>query len=253
MALGSSSVTLYEMTRALGMIGRLGKRLAPVLVRKVVDSEGKTIAENITVDQRFAAEEKPFEDEMEKKRQEYLAATDKPAKTPPLFFSDPDQLMKPATAYVVTSLLQGVIDEPGGTGVAAREIGRPAAGKTGSTSGYYDGWFIGFTPDIATGVWVGYDEQKSMGRGEVGGHTALPIWLSYMKFAHDGLPARSFAVPDGIVFANIDNETGHPVSANSRSVVRQAFLDGSEPNDTGTTADQPNDDDKNFYKDDMSD
>ena len=77
--------------------------------------------------------------------------------------------------------MQGVIDEPGGTGAAARAIGRPAAGKTGSTSGYYDAWFIGFTPDIVTGVWVGYDDEKSLGRGEVGGKAALPIWLDYMK------------------------------------------------------------------------
>lgn len=252
LALGSSSVTLYEMTRAFGIIGRLGRRLTPQLVHKVVDAEGKTIAENMTVDQRFETEEKAFNDDFEKKRQEYVAAAEKPAKVPPLYFSDPDQLMKPATAYVTTTLLQGVVDEPHGTGAAARELGRATAAKTGSTSGYYDGWFIGYTPDIVTGVWVGYDEQKSMGRGQLGGRTALPIWLSYMKAAHEGLPARSFAVPDGVVFANIDNETGKLVSAASRSVVRQAFLEGSEPSETNTAADHTNEE-KNFFKDDMSD
>lgn len=260
MALGSSALTLYEMTRAFGEIDRLGKRMVPVLVHKVLDKDGKTLAENLTLDQRFENEMKPFRDDFEQKRLEYLQAKDKaPAsatdpkpKTPPIFFDDPDQLMKPSTAYVITSLLQGVIDEPGGTGGAARAIGRPAAGKTGSTSGYYDAWFIGFTPDIVTGVWVGYDDEKSLGRGEVGGKAALPIWLDYMKFAHENLPPRSFPVPEGVVFANIDNETGKLVSSSSRSVVRQAFLEGSEPSTTHT-ADSDRNDDKDFYKQDMAD
>lgn len=252
MALGSSAITLYEMTRAFGEIDRLGHRMVPILVHKVVDAQGKTLAENLTVDQRFENELKPFADDFEQKRQEYLAAKEKPPKVPPIYFDDPDQLMKPATAYVITSLLQGVIDEPGGTGGAARAIGRPAAGKTGTTSGYYDAWFIGFTPDIVTGVWVGFDSEKSLGRGEVGGRAALPIWLDYMKFAHENLPPRSFPVPDGVVFANIDNETGKLVSAQSRSVVRQAFLDGTEPSATHT-AESTKDDDKEFYKQDMND
>lgn len=252
MALGSSAVTLYEMVRAFGNIGRLGHRMTPVLVHKVVDAEGKTLAENLTVDQRFENEIKPFNDDFEQKRQEYLAAKEKSPKIPPIFFDDPDQLIKPSTAYVITSLMQGVIDEPGGTGGAARAIGRPAAGKTGSTSGYYDAWFIGFTPDIVTGVWVGYDDEKSLGRGEVGGKAALPIWLDYMKFAHENLPPRSFPVPEGVVFANIDNETGKLVSSGSRSVVRQAFLEGTEPSTTHTAA-ESKDDDKDFYKQDMTD
>jgi penicillin-binding protein 1A len=249
LALGSSAVTLYEMTRAFGVIGRLGKRLNPILVHKVLDIEGNIIAEKLTVDDRFETEEKPINDDFEQKRQEYLAAKEKPIKTPPIYFDDPDQLIKPSTAYVITSILQGVIEE--GTGAAARPIGRPAAGKTGSTSGYYDAWFIGFTPDIVTGVWVGYDEEKSLGRGEVGGKAALPIWLEYMKFAHDGTPARSFSVPDGVVFANIDNESGKLVSSGSRAVVRQAFLEGTEPSTTATAAEDRSND-QNFYKEEMS-
>jgi len=251
MALGSSAVTLYEMTRAFGNIARLGKRMTPVLVHKVVDASGKTLVENMTIDQRFETEMKPYIDDFDQKRQEYLAAKEKSLKTPPIFFDDPDQLMKPSTAYVITSLLQGVIDEPGGTGGGARAIGRPAAGKTGSTSGYYDAWFIGFTPDIVTGVWVGYDDEKSLGRGEVGGKAALPIWLDYMKFAHENMPPRGFPVPDGVVFANIDNESGKLVSSGSRAVVRQAFLEGSEPSVTNTASEK--NDDKDFYKQDMAD
>jgi penicillin-binding protein 1A len=252
LALGSSSVTLYEMTRAFGIIGRLGKRLTPILVHKVAAANGETLVENVTVDQRFETEEKSFNEEIEKKRQDYLQAKDKPPKVPPIYFEDQDQLIKPSTAYVITSILQGVIDEPGGTGGGARSIGRPAAAKTGSASGYYDAWFIGFTPDIVAGVWVGYDEEKSLGRGEVGGRAALPIWLDYMKGAHEGLPPRGFAVPDGVVFANIDNETGKLVSSSSRAVVRQAFLEGSEPSATNTASEEKSQD-KDFYKEDLSD
>ena len=110
--------------------------------------------------------------------------------------------------------------------------------------------FMGYTPDIVAGVWVGFDEERSLGRSETGGHAALPIWLEYMKVAHEGLPPRGFPVPDGVVFANIDNETGQLVGSGSKSVVRQAFIDGTEP---GSSANPTNvDQDKNFYKEDMS-
>jgi penicillin-binding protein 1A len=248
LVLGSSGVTLYEMTRAFGTIGRLGRRLSPIVIRSVLDAQGKEMAKNITIDQRFKTEISRIEDDFETRRQAYLTSTN--SKEPPIFFADKDQLVRPQTAYVLTTILQGVVDEAGGTGGAARSLGRPVAGKTGTTSGFYDGWFVGYSPDIVTGVWVGFDEEKSIGRGEVGARSALPIWLDYMKFAHEGLSPRGFPVPDGIVFANIDNQTGRLVSSSSKSVVRQAFIDGTEPtlNNNAST-----EDDKNFYKEDMSD
>ncbi len=249
LALGSSGVTLYEMTRAFGIIGRLGRQLSPVLIRKVLNANGEEILNSVTVDQRFKTELSRIEEDFEKRREAVLADPEKAKSEPPIFFADKNQLVRPQTAYVLTSILQGVVDEPGGTGAAARALGRPVAGKTGSTSGYFDGWFVGYTPDVSTGVWVGFDDEKSMGRGEVGGKAALPIWLEYMKEAHKNLPPRGFAVPDQVVFANIDNETGQLVSPSSKSVVRQAFIDGTEP----TASKGPDaDDDKSFYKEDMS-
>jgi penicillin-binding protein 1A len=254
LALGSSGITLYEMTRAFGVIGRMGKRLTPVIIRKVLDSEGKEIAKNITLDQRYKNEISRIEDDFEQRRQNYLKDPTSPAskKEPPIFFADKDQLIKPQTAYVLTTILQGVIDERGGTGGAAQSLGRPVAGKTGTTSAYYDAWFMGYTPDIVTGVWVGFDEEKTIGRGEVGARAALPIWLEYMKSAHEGLPPRGFPVPDGVVFANIDNETGHLVSNSSKSVVRQAFIDGTEPGSAKNPQQDAVEQDKAFYKEDMS-
>ncbi len=251
LTLGSSSVTLYEMTRAFGVIGRLGQRLSPIMIRKVVDAEGKNLVTGLSLDARFKTELTRIEDEFEERRQKYLKDPEAGKKEPPIFFEDKDQLIKPQTAYVLTTILQGVVNETGGTGGAAGSLGRPVAAKTGTTNGYYDAWFVGFTPDIATGTWVGFDEERSLGRGEVGGKAALPIWLDYMKMAHEGLPPRGFAVPDGIVFANIDNETGRLVSSSSKAVVRQAFVDGTEP---GSAADpESKDDDRSFFKEDMSD
>lgn len=250
LTLGSSSVTLYEMTRAFGVIGRLGMRLSPVIVRKVVDAQGKEIAQNLTLDQRFKNEITRIETDFEERRQKYLKDPEASKKEPPIFFADKDQLIRPQTAYVLTSILQGVVDESGGTGGAARSLGRPVAGKTGTTTGYYDAWFLGYTPDIVTGVWVGFDEEHSIGRGEVGAKAALPIWLEYMKVAHEGLSPRGFPVPDGVVFANIDNETGRLVSGKSKNIVRQAFIDGTEPG-SAANPDAP-EEDQNFYKEEAS-
>jgi len=251
LALGSSSVTLYEMTRAFGVIGRNGRRLGPVLIRKVLDAEGKEIATNIGLDNRFKTELGRIEEDFEQKRQNYLKDPDAPKKTPPLYFNDKDQLIRPQTAYVLTSILQGVVDDPNGTAGAARALGRPVAGKTGTTTAFYDAWFMGYTPDVVAGVWIGFDDEKSLGRSETGGKAALPIWLEYMKVAHEGLPPRGFPVPDGVVFANIDNETGQLVSSSSKAVVRQAFVDGTEPG-TNQNPQTAIDQEKNFYKEDMS-
>ena len=250
LALGSSGVTLYEMTRAFAQLGRLGLKMAPIMVQKVLDHDGKVILEKLSLDKRFETELSKNEEEFETRRQAYLKDPELAKKEPPIFFENKDQLIRPSTAYVITTLLQGVIDEPMATGGAARALGRPVAGKTGSTSGFYDGWFVGYTPDIATGVWVGFDEEKTLGRGEVGSKTALPIWLGYMKSAHEGIDPKPFPVPDGVVFANIDNETGRLVSPSSKSVVRQAFIEGTEPGSESNP--ETKEEDQNFYKEDMA-
>lgn len=263
LALGSSSVTLYEMTKAFSEFGRLGKKMAPLIIRKVTDSQGKTIMEATSLDNRFEREIKAINDPLEEKRQAYLEATSNPekleelrAKNPKqfeldekIFFRDANQLIRPTTAYVMTTLLKGVIEDVGGTAGRARAVGREVAGKTGSTNNYYDAWFIGYSPQIATGVWVGFDKEKSLGKGEVGGRSALPIWIDYMKDAHDGLPQMTFPVPDGIVFVNIDSETGKLATASSTKIVRQAFAEGTEP--TSASRDKA-EEATDFYKQDFA-
>jgi penicillin-binding protein 1A len=158
-------------------------------------------------------------------------------------------LISPQTAYLITHLLKGVVLE--GTGARARSLNRPVAGKTGTTNGYFDAWFVGFTPHISTGVWVGYDDQRSLGRLETGNSAALPAWVDYMTAAVDSYPPTDFNVPPGIVFANIDSETGKLATAKSKKAVREAFREGTEP--TETTNETPQSEEKNFFKEDLSD
>ena len=279
LVLGSSSVTLYEMTKVFSHFGRLGTRIRPIVIHKVVDKDDRVLLESVSLDKRFEKEITEIDTQFEEKRKAYLAQKaaqgSQPAatpatlnlaggavagappgarphpKVPQIFFDDPDQLISPQTAYIMTSLLSAVVTEEGGTGGAARALGRPVAGKTGTTNGYYDAWFVGYTPQIATGVWVGYDEEKTLGPGEVGGRAALPIWLEYMKAAHKDLPVLDFSRPPGVVVANIDNQTGSLASAASTHVVRQAFIEGSEPRVGGESSNR--EDEAEFLKKDLTD
>jgi len=260
LALGSSSVTLYEMTKVFGHFGRLGRRMHPMIIRKVLDQDGKVLVNDISIDEKFIEVQQSLDEAFDKRRKEYLdfkaqiaagvnveELTQKLAKWPALFFEDPEQLIDPTTAYLITTLLKATIEEPGGTGGRARSLGREVAGKTGTTNGYYDAWFIGYTPQISTGVWVGFDQEKTLGVGEVGGRVALPIWVDYMKAAHSNIPETSFTIPPGIVFASIDNTSGKLPSASTKNVIRQAFREGTEPTAESSRKDEETD----FYKQDL--
>lgn len=137
------------------------------------------------------------------------------------------QVISKETAYVMTDLLRAVIQE--GTGWRIRALKRPAAGKTGTTNNLRDAWFMGYTPDLVTGVWVGYDDQKAMGKGETGSRAASPIWLYFMSEVLKERPVVDFQVPEGVVFAKIDTETGRLASSYSEKTVYQAFKEGNEP------------------------
>jgi penicillin-binding protein 1A len=135
--------------------------------------------------------------------------------------------MKPETAYIITNLLKGVIER--GTGWKARELGRPVAGKTGTTNDYRDAWFIGYTPSLVAGVWVGFDDQRSLGPKATGSRAALPVWLDFMKQAHQNQEPMDFSIPDGILFRNVDPRTGLLSTEHCKMSLREAFLPGTEP------------------------
>lgn len=202
LALGSSDVTLAELTAAYAVFANHGIKLGPVSILAITDSTGRV-----------------------------------------LYSSDalPVQAIKAETAFLTTYLLKGVIER--GTGWNARELGRPAAGKTGTTNDYRDAWFIGYTPALVTGVWVGYDDQSSIGPKETGARAALPIWLDFMKRAHSGRETEDFAAPGGIIFKQIDPRTGLLSTESCGKSVREAYLPGTEPrqycDETGDIAETP--------------
>ena len=242
LVLGSSSLTLYEMTKVFSQFGRMGLRTRPLIVKKVIDRKGQVLLENLNLDARFTEETQKMDEEFEEKRKAYLQnAQDSEGADSPFYFDNPEQLIRPQTAYVITNMLKGVIQDPFGTGGQAAQLGREAAGKTGTTNGYVDAWFLGFTPNIATGVWVGFDKEKTIGRGEVGGRSALPIWLDYMKVAHEKLPVLSFPMPDGVKLVKIDAESGKLAHSASKRVIEQAFIDGTEPTAAASRSEETTD------------
>lgn len=171
-ALGASDVTPMELTSAYGVFANSGVLVEPVSVLKVEDKNGNIIEQNIP---------------------------------------SSHEALRPETAYIMTDMLKTVIDE--GTGASARwkyHFYRPAGGKTGTTNDFSDAWFVGFTPQIVTGVWVGLDDfSLSLGKGQDGAKTALPIWAPYMKCVHDtlGLPELDFQKPEGVVRVEICEDT----------------------------------------------
>lgn len=167
LALGTSEVSLLEMTSAFTTFPNQGVRAAPMFITRIEDRDGKVIA-------RF--------------RPRRIKA------------------LKPETAYVVLEMLRGVVKH--GTGGAAAALGRPVAGKTGTTSNLADAWFIGFTPGLAAGVWVGRDRCERLGPRETGGRAAAPIFLDFMQEVLHDRPAREFPLPAGVTFAAIDPKTG---------------------------------------------
>ena len=140
----------------------------------------------------------------------------------------PQDAIRPDTAYMMVSLMEGVVQR--GTGRRALRLGWPLGGKTGTMDDYTDAWFVGFDPDITVGVWVGYDEKKTLGDGEQGSAVALPIWLDYMAAYVEGRePPPGFDTPSNIVFATVNEATGKPAARWSGATIREAFITGTEP------------------------
>lgn len=137
------------------------------------------------------------------------------------------KVIEKTTAYIITSMLESVVKE--GTGWRAKELQRPVAGKTGTTNNLNDAWFIGYTPDYVAGVWVGFDGEASLGKGETGGRAASPIWIGFMKQVLADKPVQLFEVPEGVVYSKIDSETGLLPSAESINTRFEVFKDGTQP------------------------
>jgi penicillin-binding protein 1A len=188
MALGSSSMTLIELTSAFGVFANEGVRSEPIAVLSVTDPAGQVLEEHEPVS---------------------------------------NEVMSKETAYVITNMMEDVIEH--GTGWRAKVLNRPLAGKTGTTNDFTDAWFVGFAPNIATGVWVGFDDVRSLGDREAGAAAALPIWINFMRAAFEVLPEMTFAIPENIVFAKIDPQTGLLAPEGTENPPIEIFVKGTEP------------------------
>ena len=138
-----------------------------------------------------------------------------------------ERVIEKSTAYIMTNLLEGVVKH--GTGRKIRALKRPVAGKTGTTNNLFDAWFVGYTPGYVTGTWVGFDEERSLGKGETGSRAASPIWLGFMERILEDKPVRVFQVPEGVVFSKIDAETGKLPIPESKKTIFECFKEGTVP------------------------
>jgi len=145
----------------------------------------------------------------------------------PVLADQREQVIDPALAYQMVNRLHGVVER--GTGVRARAIGKPVAGKTGTSNDSRDAWFIGFTPDLVVGVYVGFDQPKSLGDDEQGASAALPIFVQLMSEALKDEPATPFRVPPGVRLVRVDAQTGLLPGPSTETVILEAFLPGTEP------------------------
>ena len=213
-ALGSSCVYPYELAGLYSTFNRLGEKKRTYLVRKVEDRFGRVLEDHTAYQDPWAS----FEDRV--------------AAGYGALFEPSEQVISPETGYILTDLLRSVVKE--GTGVGAQRLGKPAAGKTGTTNDSFDAWFAGFTKDLVTVAWVGYDlNPHPLGRYETGGRAALPIWLGYMKQALAGVPQPEFEPPPelDLVRRKVDLKTGKLASSGSRLTADMWFRRGTEPRD----------------------
>ena len=214
-ALGAGETTLLRMTTAYAMFDNGGRRVKPTLIDRIQDRYGHTVYRH---DERecIGCDAKKWADQPE-----------------PSLIDRREQVLDPMTAYQITSIMEGVVlrGTAGGVGFQ-KEVGKPVAGKTGTTSDYKDAWFIGFTPDIVVGVYMGYDKPRSLGRGETGGVLAAPVVKNFMKVALADKPAVPFRVPPGIKLVRVDLKTGQRAGPGSEKVILEAFKPGTAPPDS---------------------
>jgi penicillin-binding protein 1A len=211
-ALGAGETTVLRMVTAYSMFDNGGKRIIPTFIDRIQDRYGRTVYKH---DQRECRG----------------CGADKWANQPePSLVDRREQVIDPMTAYQITSMMEGVVQR--GTATVVRSVGKPVAGKTGTTNDEKDVWFIGFSPDLAVGVYLGYDKPRHIGRGATGGHLAAPIVAEFLKIALADKPAVPFRVPAGIKLIRVDARSGMRAGPGEGRVILEAFKPGTAPPDT---------------------
>jgi penicillin-binding protein 1A len=240
LALGTGEVAPLELVNGYTTIAAGGSVADPVLVLRVRDRHGNVLEEAKTATAATAvpttaatatADDGTFEGE--------------PVTAAPEF-TIPEQGTRADVAYVLTGMMRGVVES--GTGLAAKALGRPVAAKTGTAQEHRDAWFVGFTPELVAGVWVGFDDHAPLGPRETGAGAALPPWLSFMQAALGARPPQEFPVPPGIELARIDPATGLLAGDGRPDAPFLAFLAGTAPTETAEA--NPGSAPANFFMDD---
>lgn len=236
LGLGASEVTLAELVRAYATFAAGGRRVEPVFLLEVRDREGNQLEENVRLfdalglvesgeppdPEPLDLEDEDVRRELRREIEQEVDRADDPLAPPPGYALDP------VTAYLMTDMLQAVVRE--GTGWRARELARPTGGKTGTTNDLKDAWYLGFTPDVVAGVWVGYDVAERLGKNETGSRAASPVFVEYLHQVLRNRPRSEFSVPDeGIVFARIDGNTGKIACPGDERAIFQPFREGTLP------------------------
>ena len=208
MALGAGETTLLRHTAAYAMLVNGGKRITPTFIDRIQDRNGATI---------FRADQRPCEgcEDVDWRHQPVPVTPD-----------TREQVADPGSAFQIVTMLQGVVER--GTGKAVQAVGKPIAGKTGTTNDWRDAWFVGFSPDLAAGVYIGFDDPDSLGDDETGGHIAAPIFRDFMIDALKDAPATAFRTPPGMRLYRVSAATGLPAGA-GEAAIYEAYKPGTEP------------------------
>jgi len=226
LALGSSAVTPIELATAYTVFASGGIRVSPTYITRVADRDGRILESIDPVD----FPEGPKEGQR-------------------LVRQLSERVISPETAYLTTNLMESVVR--GGTGFRARALGRPVAGKTGTTNDLKDAWFAGFVPQLVAVSWIGYDQERPLGKSETGSKAAAPAWVAFMQEAIKGLEPADFPVPDAIEFRPIDPETGLLAPEDSNQAYIEAFAPGTAP--TRYALDEKRPQARDFFRLDLED
>lgn len=211
MSLGAGETTAIRMASAFSVFANGGRKIEATLIDRIQDRFGKTIFRH---DQRVC---------------EGCDAASWAGQEEPVLIDERLQVLDPMTAYQITSMMEGVVQR--GTATVVREVGKPIAGKTGTTNDEKDAWFVGFSPDLVAAVYIGYDNPRPMGRGSTGGQLAAPIFRDFMMEALAETPAVPFRLPRGLTLIPIDRKTGLRANGGSAGVIMESFKPGTAPPD----------------------
>lgn len=210
-SLGAGETTLMRMVTAYAMFDNGGKKVTPTLIDRIQDRYGRTIYRH---DQRECRS---------------CSATKWENQPEPSLIDRRDRVIDPMSAYQITSMMEGAVQR--GTGTAVKEVGKPIAGKTGTTNDEKDVWFIGFSPDLVVGVFMGYDKPRHIADRASGGSLAAPIFREFMKVALADKPAVPFRVPAGIKLIRVDPRSGMRAGPGTTGMILEAFKPGTAPPD----------------------